>query len=220
MYCRSPTPRAAIPSSKPAFSPPSVLHWFCASHTVTHCQYIELPLGCCYCGFPSRCFQVILVLLSIISCTLGIMTSSFVITLAAVCFGAVAADPAGYVLPSTGSASTTQFYAGPEFSGGTSCGVSGLPNGQSTSGMQGGGPGYLYVSFFPLNTYATNGNQILGGNQSIGFWCEPFGVWCWRTRRGVRYVLLDHAGFCRRHRLKRKCSHLQNHRRVSRFRGS
>ena len=90
---------------------------------------------------------------SIISCTLGTMSSSFVITLAAVCFGAVAADPAGYVLPSTGSASTTQFYAGPEFSGGTSCGVSGLPNGQSTSGMQGGGPGYLYVSFCPVEYF-------------------------------------------------------------------
>ena len=55
------------------------------------------------------------------------------------------ADAAGYVLPSTGVASTTQFYLGPELSSGTACGVSALPNGESTSGEQGGGPGYLYV---------------------------------------------------------------------------
>ena len=55
------------------------------------------------------------------------------------------ADSAGYVLPSSGSASTTQFYLGPELSSGTACGVSALPNGESTSGKQGGGPGYLYV---------------------------------------------------------------------------
>jgi len=53
----------------------------------------------------------------------------------------------GYVLPSSGVASTTQFYLGPELSGGTACGVSALPNGKSTSGKQGGGPGYLYVRF-------------------------------------------------------------------------
>lgn len=51
----------------------------------------------------------------------------------------------GYVLPSSGTASTTQFYLGPELSGGTACGVDALPNEQSTSGKQGGGPGYLYV---------------------------------------------------------------------------
>lgn len=56
-----------------------------------------------------------------------------------------AADAAGYSLPSGGVASTTQFYLGPELSGGTACGVRALPNGRSTSGRQGGGPGYLYV---------------------------------------------------------------------------
>jgi hypothetical protein len=61
----------------------------------------------------------------------------------AIILGKVAGQ--GYVLPSSGSASTTQFYLGPELGGGTACGVSGLPNGQSTSGRQGGGPGYLYV---------------------------------------------------------------------------
>jgi hypothetical protein len=55
------------------------------------------------------------------------------------------ADSAGYVLPSSGSASTTQFYLGPELSSGTACGMSALPNSASTSGKQGGGPGYLYV---------------------------------------------------------------------------
>jgi hypothetical protein len=54
-------------------------------------------------------------------------------------------DSSGYYLPSSGTASTTQFYLGPELSSGTACGVSALPNGRSTSGKQGGGPGYLYV---------------------------------------------------------------------------
>lgn len=54
-------------------------------------------------------------------------------------------DSAGYYLPSSGAASTTQFYLGPELSSGTACGVDALPNGESTSGAQGGGPGYLYV---------------------------------------------------------------------------
>jgi hypothetical protein len=47
--------------------------------------------------------------------------------------------------PSSGVASTTQFYLGPELSGGTACGVKALTNGKGTSGKQGGGPGYLYV---------------------------------------------------------------------------
>lgn len=54
-------------------------------------------------------------------------------------------DSSGYYLPSSGTASTTQFYLGPELSSGTACGVDELPNGKSTSGKQGGGPGYLYV---------------------------------------------------------------------------
>jgi hypothetical protein len=70
--------------------------------------------------------------------------------------GLVAGQGTGYVLPSSGSASTTQFYLGPELSGGTACGVDALPNGKSTSGTQGGGPGYLYVrppsiSLLPLS---------------------------------------------------------------------
>ena len=68
-----------------------------------------------------------------------------VLLAAAALLGEVTADAAGYVLPSGGVASTTQFYLGPELSSGTACGVSGLPNGKSTSGRQGGGPGYLYV---------------------------------------------------------------------------
>lgn len=72
------------------------------------------------------------------------MGYKFAIMLSAL-LGTALADSAGYVLPSTGSASTTQFYLGPELSSGTACGVNALPNGQSTSGKQGGGPGYLYV---------------------------------------------------------------------------
>lgn len=58
----------------------------------------------------------------------------------------VIADSAGYVLPSSGTASTTQFLLGPELGSGTACGVDALPNGSKTSGGQGGGPGFLYVS--------------------------------------------------------------------------
>ena len=58
-----------------------------------------------------------------------------------------------YVLPSSGSASATQFYLGPELSSGTACGVSALPNGQSRSGEQGGGPGYLYVQTSPFDKW-------------------------------------------------------------------
>lgn len=73
------------------------------------------------------------------------MDFKFTLITALMLMGTVAADSAGYVLPSSGSASTTQFYLGPELSSGTACGVDALPNGQSTSGKQGGGPGYLYV---------------------------------------------------------------------------
>lgn len=65
-----------------------------------------------------------------------------------------AADSAGYILPSSGSASTTQFILGSELSSGTACGVNALPGGVSTSGGQGGGPGMLYVSF-PLSEFWT-----------------------------------------------------------------
>ncbi len=76
--------------------------------------------------------------------TFTMLSGSSLIALVAL-LGAAYVDAAGYVLPSSGTASTTQFYLGPELSGGTACGVSALPNGKSTSGKQGGGPGYLYV---------------------------------------------------------------------------
>lgn len=70
---------------------------------------------------------------------------------AAVLLGTVAGDSAGYVLPSSGSASTTQFYLGPELGSGTACGVDALPNGASTSRQQGGGPDtFMFVPTSPL----------------------------------------------------------------------
>ncbi|CZR68148.1 uncharacterized protein PAC_18047 [Phialocephala subalpina] len=86
------------------------------------------------------------------------------------------ADAAGYVLPSTGVASTTQFYLGPELSSGTACGVSALPNGKSTSGEQGGGPGYLYAA---INQLAFGANPSVsgaggpGGACGICYWITP-----------------------------------------------
>jgi len=81
----------------------------------------------------------------------------------------------GYVLPSSGVASTTQFYLGPELSGGTACGVSALPNGQSTSGKQGGGPGYLYAA---INQLAFGANPSVSGGGGPGGAC---GICYWIT---------------------------------------
>ncbi|RDW84246.1 glycoside hydrolase family 45 protein [Coleophoma cylindrospora] len=74
----------------------------------------------------------------------------------------VCADSAGYVLPSSGSASTTQFILGTELSSGTGCGVSSLPDGKSTSGGQGGGPGYLYAAINQL-AFGSNPSAGAGG---------------------------------------------------------
>ena len=86
--------------------------------------------------------------------------------------GTVAAD-SGYVLPSSGSASTTQFYLGPELSGGTACGVDALPNGKSTSGKQGGGPGYLYVRFPQIPTINTVPNALQAAINQLAFGANP-----------------------------------------------
>lgn len=57
------------------------------------------------------------------------------------------ADSSGYYLPSSGTASSTQFVLATELGSGTACGVSSLPNGKVPSGSIGNanGPGYLYV---------------------------------------------------------------------------
>lgn len=81
----------------------------------------------------------------------------------------------GYVLPSSGVASTTQFYLGPELSSGTACGVDALPNGQSTSGKQGGGPGYLYAA---INQLAFGANPSVSGGGGPGGAC---GICYWIT---------------------------------------
>ncbi|KAI1751540.1 hypothetical protein F4782DRAFT_531314 [Xylaria castorea] len=87
----------------------------------------------------------------------------------------VGTTSAGYVLPSTGVGSTTQFIAGSEFGGGTSCGVNGLPNGKKTSGKQGGGPGYLYAA---INQLAFGANPSVNGAGGPGAAC---GVCFWIT---------------------------------------
>jgi len=82
---------------------------------------------------------------------------------------------ASYDLPSSGVASTTQFYLGPELSGGTACGVDALPNGKSTSGKQGGGPGYLYAA---INQLAFGANPSVSGGGGPGAAC---GICYWIT---------------------------------------
>ncbi|KAI9870050.1 MAG: hypothetical protein M1830_004749 [Pleopsidium flavum] len=78
------------------------------------------------------------------------------------------ADKAGYHLPTSGTASTTQFYIGPELNGGTSCGASAFPNGKSPSGKQGGGPGYLYAA---INQLAFGANPSVNGAGGPGHAC-------------------------------------------------
>jgi len=70
-----------------------------------------------------------------------------------------AGDSAGYILPSSGTASTTQFILGTELASGTACGVDALPGGVSTSGGQGGGPGFLYAA---INQLAFGANPSAG----------------------------------------------------------
>jgi hypothetical protein len=73
-----------------------------------------------------------------------------------------AQDAAGYILPSSGQASTTQFLIGPEFGGGTACGLISLPGGAGLSGGaigRGGGPGLLYAA---INQLAFGANPSAG----------------------------------------------------------
>jgi len=91
------------------------------------------------------------------------LSLALIATLGALPFSLVAADSAGYVLPSSGTASTTQFLLGPELSSGTACGMDSLPNGAtSLSGQIGSasnGPGYLYAA---INQLAFGANPSAG----------------------------------------------------------
>lgn len=76
-----------------------------------------------------------------------------------------AQDAAGYVLPPSGQASTTQFLIGPEFAGGTACGLISLPGGSGLSGGaigRGGGPGLLYAAINQL-AFGANPSGGAGG---------------------------------------------------------
>ena len=126
-----------------------------------------------------------------------------------------AADSAGYVLPSSGVASTTQFYLGPELSSGTACGVDALPNGESTSGKQGGGPGYLYVyslSISPSLASLLWNRHFPGCHQPARIRSQPFTLWGRRPRRCLRSLLLDHARLLLRRSTQRQRPDLQDYR--------
>jgi len=84
------------------------------------------------------------------------------LTAAAALVATATADSAGYILPSSGTASTTQFLLGPELGGGTACGVDSLPSGGTLSGGaigRGGGPGFLYAA---INQLAFGANPSAG----------------------------------------------------------
>ena len=72
-------------------------------------------------------------------------------------------DPAGYILPSWGVASTTQFQIGPEFGSGTSCGASAWPKGINAGNpATGAGPGFLYAAINQLAFGANPSGEIVG----------------------------------------------------------
>ncbi|MCJ1384357.1 hypothetical protein MMC17_007473 [Xylographa soralifera] len=75
----------------------------------------------------------------------------------------------GYILPSSGNASTTQFHLGPELASGTSCGVNALANGASSGSLKaGGGPGFLYAAMNQLAFGANPAEKfLLIGGRSI-----------------------------------------------------
>ncbi|KAI9852585.1 MAG: hypothetical protein M1838_000239 [Thelocarpon superellum] len=72
------------------------------------------------------------------------------------------AQGGGYVLPSSGTASTTQFNIGSEFAHGTSCGATALPDGGGAGGSPGGGSGYLYAAINQLG-FGANPSANAGG---------------------------------------------------------
>ncbi|MCJ1253235.1 hypothetical protein MMC24_001046 [Lignoscripta atroalba] len=70
-------------------------------------------------------------------------------------------DSLGYILPTSGFASTTQFMVGPELGPGTACGAVGWANGvKAGSPPAGGGPGFLYAAINQLGF----GANPLGAN--------------------------------------------------------
>ncbi|KAA6415357.1 MAG: hypothetical protein FRX48_00072 [Lasallia pustulata] len=80
----------------------------------------------------------------------------------------VCADQAGYITPTSGTASTTQFDIGPEFAGGTSCGATAFPKGLRTNGAPGGGPGFLYAA---VNQLHFGANPAVPGAGGPGYAC-------------------------------------------------
>ena len=75
----------------------------------------------------------------------------FILSVFSLFAGISAVSNDGYILPSSGSASTTQFFLGPELGSGTSCGVNAwAKNASCGSPPAGGGPGFLYAAMNQL----------------------------------------------------------------------
>ena len=71
------------------------------------------------------------------------------------------ADSSGYILPDSGTASTTQFNIGSELGSGTSCGATSLADGSMAGGAPGGGPGFLYAAINQLGFGANPGRTSM-----------------------------------------------------------
>ena len=84
-------------------------------------------------------------LLSLVCCIIGMANASL--------------SGSGYILPLSGTASTTQFFMGPELTEGTSCGVKAWANGLNAGTPAiGEGPGFLYAA----------ANQLMFGANPTG----------------------------------------------------
>ena len=95
----------------------------------------------------------------------SVVTGAPVSSASAVAQGTSHADQSGYILPTNGTASTTQFVIGTELAGGTGCGIDALPSGNAGS-SPGTGPGFLYAAInqlaFGANPAGKFGPLLLG----------------------------------------------------------
>ncbi|KAI9719631.1 MAG: hypothetical protein M1812_003402 [Candelaria pacifica] len=99
----------------------------------------------------------------------------------------------GYVLPTSGTASTTQFNIGEEFGGGTSCGQMAFPGNAGSSGQPGGGPGFLYAAINQL-AFGANPSAGAGGPGAACGLCyqlTPVGGHGASTNNSMTFMIVD-----------------------------
>jgi hypothetical protein len=167
-----------------------------------------------------------------------LLSSPSLITLVASPARLTAADSAGYSLPSSGVASTTQFYLGPELSGGTACGVKGVAEWEEHEREAGWEAGispcscrYSCSSLSPAPSFtlprlptstprpeheSTNYSLTFppGRNQPARLRRQPI------CRYRIRRLLLDNPRLVLGRGALRQCTQIHDHRRASHIRGA